>query len=125
LGALIDATKKQVHTESASLAVVREALELIATPVLGVDDQWVIMFANAAAEQAFASVGGLLGSALQDLRSELPVWLALQPQGERTAVEMAGRRWSVRWNTMGKNSSSRGMLLSLLPLPSDTEVPST
>lgn len=113
LGLLIETTKKHVELESASLAIVREALQLVPIPVLGVDDQLYIMFSNKAAEQAFPGMGGLLGSPLQDLHADLPQWLAQQQEGERGPVALGNGLWTLRWNAMGKNSSSRGALLSL------------
>ena len=117
LGALIEATRRQVQTETASLAVLREALQLIPTPILGVDDQMVIMFTNDAADLALVGWGGLLGCPLHDLDAELAQWLAEAPQGQGRVLRLAGLRWGVAWRSMGKTSTSRGTLLSLQPLP--------
>jgi diguanylate cyclase (GGDEF)-like protein len=122
LGALIEATRRQVQTETASLAVLREALQLIPTPILGVDDQQVIMFTNDAADQALVEWGGLLGCPLQDLDAQLPHWMAASPQGQGYEISLAGQRWNVGWRRMGKTSASRGSLLSLQPLPALVQV---
>ncbi|MGQ0711468.1 MAG: EAL domain-containing protein [Rhodoferax sp.] len=115
LGDLIESTKRQILAESTSLAVVREALQCVPTPIMGVDDQATIIFTNAAADEAFAAHAGALGSALHEFSPLLHQALQDSETGRIDAAEFGQRRWTVQWSAMGRYSPSRGVLLFFLP----------
>ncbi len=115
LGDLIESTKRQIQAESTSLAVVREALQCVPTPIMGVDDQSTIIFTNAAAEDAFAAHAGTLGNTLQEFSTLLHEALQESESGHIDIVDLGQRRWTVQWSSMGRHSPSRGMLLFFLP----------
>lgn len=116
LGEVIDFTRQKTEAASASLAIVREALEFIPTPILGLDDEQVIVFANIAAQALLAEVGMLLGVPLQHASPSLFAVLATAQEGQVAKVEIAGVSFDMRWNTMGQRSNSRGKLITVAPV---------
>jgi diguanylate cyclase (GGDEF)-like protein/PAS domain S-box-containing protein len=115
LGDVIHSTRQQIDADSTSLAIVREALEFIPTPVLGLDDEQVVIFANAAAEAVWAGTGSVLGLELMYVSEELFKAVSSLPQGAQTALQIGGTAFDVRWNVMGKTSRSRGKLVTMMP----------
>ena len=115
LGDVIHTTRQQIEADSTSLAIVREALEFIPTPVLGLDDEHVIIFANAAAERVWTGTGSVLGLELMYVSEELFNTVSATPQGELSTLQIEGDVFDVRWHAMGKASRSRGKLVTMMP----------
>lgn len=115
LGDVIDSTRKQIETDSISLAIVREALQLIPTPVLGLDDEQVVIFANAAAEALLGGKRPLLGVELVYVSPALFDMMRSTQAGHMAQVQIDGNAFDVRWNAMGQHSRSRGTLMTMIP----------
>ena len=115
LGEVINSTRQQIEVNSASLAIVREALQFIPTPVLGLDDDQVVIFANAAAELLLAQACLLLGVELVHVCPELVSVINRTQEGQTGLLQLGATVFDVCWNTMGQHSRSRGRLLTLSP----------
>ena len=66
---LLENTRHQVEREVSTLSVVRDALECIPIPVIGIAEDGLIAFVNACADALLDTPSGLLG---EDLASTLP-----------------------------------------------------
>jgi diguanylate cyclase (GGDEF)-like protein/PAS domain S-box-containing protein len=116
LGDVVKSTRHMVDADSTSLAIVREALECIPTPVLGLDDENAVAFANSAADTLLAEGGSLLGLPLQQASLTLFEFLDTSPQGHKSIIEVSGSTYDVRWKSMGESSQSKGKLVTLTPV---------
>lgn len=115
LGEVIHFSRQQIEIDAVSLAIVQEAFQCISIPVLGLDDELVIVFSNSAAESLFAPLGPLLGAELQHLSSALAAAVNAAQDGHLAMMQMAGTAFEVRWSAMGQRSRSRGKLLTMIP----------
>jgi len=113
LGAVLQKTQEQIERDNASLAIVREALQHLPDPVLGIDDEGIIAFANAATERLLASGRPLLGEELRDAVPALAGAMAETEEGVERAMSIGEMRYLLKWHTMGVNSRSKGRLLTL------------
>ncbi|HEU4852718.1 MAG TPA: EAL domain-containing protein, partial [Telluria sp.] len=109
LEVLLQKQQKQIHVNEVSLHVARELLQSIPMPVLGVDDDGMIAFVNAAAGALFGA--GLLGS---DAHAVLPVLFdGPRPSATQGNVIIFDRPYHATIHSMGEQSSSRGTLVML------------
>jgi diguanylate cyclase (GGDEF)-like protein/PAS domain S-box-containing protein len=113
LGEVLQGTHDQIERDQTSLAIMREALQLIPLPVIGVDDDGLIAFVNAAAEQLFSLPGPLLGVALAHALPTLDAAVAAAPAGEPTELRLGNCSYQVSWHRMGANSRSQGKTVTL------------
>ncbi|WP_310384202.1 EAL domain-containing protein [Roseateles sp.] len=117
LNVVVNETHQQVTADATSLAVVHEVLQYVPTPVIGLDDENIIVFANRAAEHLLSNNGPLLGFAVADVLPELHAMVVSSPARTVTAVEVAGMKFQMCWNDMGASSQSSGKLLTLAAQP--------
>ncbi len=105
--------QQQIKRDEVSLDIVREALQNVPLPVIGVDDGDVVAFANNAAQALFDHVGPILGSDATQLIPEL--LHATHGIGEdgRCTVELNGLLYQLISHGMGRGSQSRGKLMTL------------
>jgi diguanylate cyclase (GGDEF)-like protein len=104
--------QQQISRDEASLDVVREALQRVPLPMLGLDEDDFIVFSNAAALALFAHAGAALGS---DARTTMPELLQAAESGGEVRLE--GHRYAVISHHMGQHSESRGKLIILTRQP--------
>jgi nitrogen fixation/metabolism regulation signal transduction histidine kinase len=90
-------------------------LQHIPIPVIGVDDEGLMAFVNAAAEDLFAGLGPLLGVELAYTLPTLDAAIQGTKEGAPCDVLIDGVSYCARWNTMGLNSPARGKLLTVNP----------
>ena len=98
-----------------SLQVAHEILQHIPVPVIGVDSNEMITFANSAALGVFVEFAPMLGA---DARDVLPPALLLDGDGSDAApvaFERAGSKFSVIRRSMGVHSLSQGRVYLLMP----------
>lgn len=113
LGNVLQTTRHQIERDETSLAVVREALQHIPLAVIGLDDEGLMAFANGAAEALFPRAGPLLGVELTYALPDLDAALSTCTEGLSGNMLIDGIPYSVKWNTMGESSRSRGRLVTL------------
>jgi EAL domain-containing protein (putative c-di-GMP-specific phosphodiesterase class I)/CheY-like chemotaxis protein len=107
--------QEQISRTGISLDIVREALQQVPLPMLGLDEDGVVAFANGAAQELFGG-GILLGSPAE---SVLPA-LAGRDTGQRSIESINGRDYEIFANSMGKGTRARGTLIIIRPLQAET-----
>ncbi len=120
LGTLAE-KEKRIERDETTLYVAQEILQCVPFPVLGFDDDRVVVFANLAAEDVFGG-GSLLGAELGDT---LPVELLdLVHGGDGGALTWhAGSTvWQVQYRLLGGLSGASGRLLILYPLAKEANL---
>jgi CheY-like chemotaxis protein len=108
--------QEQISRAGISLAIVREALQHVPLPILGIDEEQVVAFANLAAEQLFRSDGQLLGNPVEYFMPGL----STIGEGQQLAATVAGARYEIAAHGMGKGTRARGMLIVFKPAAPDT-----
>ena len=114
LGAVLTQTRHQIERDNTSLDVVREALQHVPVPMLGVGDDGLIAFANAAAERLLRGATSLLGEELAVAAPVIADWLATTDENAPRVLTIGDTRYQLTWNSMGASSRSRGKLLTLI-----------
>jgi diguanylate cyclase (GGDEF)-like protein/PAS domain S-box-containing protein len=107
--------QEQIQSTGISLDIVREALQHVPLPILGLDEEQVVAFANVAAQDLFRQDGMLLGSPAGLFMPQLLA--TLDEAGEACAVQLHGSGFQVAAHGMGKGTRSRGRLIIFTPAP--------
>ncbi|KQW87540.1 histidine kinase [Massilia sp. Root418] len=112
--------QQQISRDEISLNVARELLQHLPLPVIGMDDQGMIAFVNAAADHLFRRAGALLGNEACVVLPELfPAGdgfeaMASDHRAPGThEADVDGTRFAVDVYPMGASSTSRGSLITL------------
>lgn len=110
-----EARERQAQQIAAALDMLQEVLQIIPSPLLGVDAQGVIALSNAAADASLGGGAALLG---QDAAAVLPQailsWLN-DAQARPERILLHDRPYRVYCRPLGRPAQARGVLLSLLP----------
>ena len=104
--------REHIERSEVALALIREGLELIPLPILGIDSAGRVAFGNAAAARLFQDNGAVLGARIEEL---------LGHGGARPErfVAANGARYRLDRRAMGASSaSSAGELFVFMPLAS-------
>jgi FixJ family two-component response regulator len=110
---LLAEKRRQLERERASLDIVREALWHVPLPVIGLDDDDHVVFANTAALQLFSERGAILGNHAADVIPDvLDAARIARDKGGRM-LDIDGQSFHVSASTMGHGSLSRGVLITL------------
>jgi diguanylate cyclase (GGDEF)-like protein len=104
---------QQIRRDEVSLQVVREALQHIPLPVIGLDDDDYIAFLNSAAQDLLGMGGALLGSDAREIIPDLVKAVGALEQGPVGAVQLKESTYRVNCHRMGQGSDSRGVLVTL------------
>jgi len=120
LGDVLKTTRHQIERDETSLAIVREALQHIPLPVIGVDDEGMMAFVNAAAESLFKASGPLLGVELAYALPAINSTVMGASEGVPCELLIEQTRYLVKWNKMGLNSRSQGRLVTLTKMEGNT-----
>ncbi len=110
---VLDRKKRKIKRREISLNMVREALQCIPVPVIGLDDDGLIAFVNTKAQELYA--GALLGCEIAATLPELDALLAMTPQGEYGLTRVDKQAYRVQWQQMGERSTSSGRIVTLTP----------
>lgn len=103
-----------------NLDVAREALQHVPLPVLAIDDEGAIAFANVLAEKLYGEAGPLLGNELALRLPLLDALLAELAQAEAGQACIAGQHYLVRWHALGESPQVRGRIVTLTPTATAT-----
>ena len=114
---LLKAQSDKIEREETSLLIARELLDNIPVPVIGIDAEGMIAFANADADALLAPAPSLLG---RDAQEALPadlqrVWRA--GDGAYHRIQLAGQHYQVVCRATAEQARARGKLLVLTPEP--------
>jgi diguanylate cyclase (GGDEF)-like protein/PAS domain S-box-containing protein len=110
LQSLLSAQREQNEREVGSREAAQELLEAMPVPVFGIDDEGLLVFANAPAQALCGPGGNLLGAPASE---QLPQALRPALEGDPMLVTLAERRWRTMSRLLSGNA--RGRLLVLLP----------
>jgi EAL domain-containing protein (putative c-di-GMP-specific phosphodiesterase class I)/FixJ family two-component response regulator len=109
--------QEQIKSAGISLDIVREALQHVPLPILGLDEEQVVAFANLAAQDLFRQDGMLLGSPAALFMPTLLEALDRAGEGPGCTVRLHGSAFEVAAHSMGKGTRSRGRLIIFTPVP--------
>lgn len=119
LNELLRYQELRISCANTSLSISREAFHMLPVPVIGVDDEGMIALANPAATHILGFDETILGSdAARILPGEMLDLLDHAGEGARR-IELNRRGFIVSCCRMGASSTSRGWLLSCLPVHCD------
>ena len=94
--------------------IMAEMLEHIPLPVLGLDNDYVIVYLNTAAESLFASHGGVLGCNARDLIPILNKTTHEVDSSAAPSIQIEQQHYQISCQRMGLHSISKGSVLTLL-----------
>jgi diguanylate cyclase (GGDEF)-like protein/PAS domain S-box-containing protein len=110
LQTLLEVQREQNQREVGSREAAQELLDAVPVPVFGIDDEGLLVFANAPAQTLCGLDGNLLG---EPATEQLPPNFQQALDGDSMLVTLAGRRWWAMSRSLSGNA--RGRLLVLLP----------
>lgn len=108
---LLHQNQQQITLDATCLNVSRELLQFLPLAIIGLDEDGMLAFVNAAADRLFASHGAILGNEAAIVLPELFSGGALG--NGRHGATIGSRRFDVVVHPMGNNSSSRGSLITI------------
>ena len=120
---LLSEQEQQLQRDEAALGVVQEVLQAVPAPIIGLDNEGMIVVANIEAERLLSNGAPLIGSFAEDT---LPA--ALHPGNASSRAECAwidgrGNRWNARFRRLGSTGAVQGTLIALCPQTCQTETP--
>ena len=110
---ILQQKQQQIKHNEISLDIIREMLQHIPLPVIGLDDEDMIVFVNTAAETLFMESGPVLGS---NARSLLPEFFRTResPDTAMRIAKLGDALFQVASYSMGGRSRSSGRLVTLV-----------
>ncbi len=108
---LLRQKQQQITLDATCLNVSRELLQFLPLAIIGLDDDGMLAFVNAAADRLFLSHGAILGNEAAIVLPELFTNGALG--NGKHAATIGGRPFEVLVHPMGNNSTSRGSLITI------------
>ena len=108
---LLRQKQQQIALGESSLNVARELLQFLPLPIIGLDDEGMLAFVNAAADTLFMARGAILGGEAASVLPELFVAGALCSGTHASTID--GRACQVLVHPMGSSSTSRGSLVAI------------
>lgn len=112
---LLAEKQRQLTLDHASLDIAREVLYSVPLPILGIDDDGMIVFANTEADRHLGDGTPLLGEFAGECLLPALVEKLADPHAQTFTWTHAGQSWRALCRNMGSQSQSRGRLLILLP----------
>lgn len=110
--ALLRQQQHQISRDEVSLGIAREVLQFLPLPVIGLDEDGMIAFINAAAASLFERGAALLGNEAALVLPQLFDDTAARAGGQHLAP-INGQPYAVAIHSMGAHSQSRGSLVTL------------
>ena len=110
---VLDHKQQQIARGERSLNVVRNALQSLPMPVIGLDDEGLVAFVNRQAQSLFINNLGLLGSEIANSLPALHELLTITPEGKFGLTDINHQAYRVQWHSMGEQSTSSGKIVTL------------
>ncbi|MCC6071989.1 EAL domain-containing protein [Massilia sp. GCM10020059] len=107
--------ERQIERDEIVLDVVREGLQNVPLPIIGLADDMLVAFANHAAQRLFAGQGMLIGADAAQAMPGLVLAVGALAHGQSCAVEVQGRRFVAEVRHPGHDGQMRGILITLVP----------
>jgi len=112
LDKLLKEKEERIETDEVSLQIAHEILEQVSMPIIGIDIEKTIVFANEAAQALLGKTGILLGMDIASANAQLELaW-----SQSSTEVNIGDERYKILTHPMGQNSRSKGKLMTLIKL---------
>ncbi|HYD63087.1 MAG TPA: EAL domain-containing protein [Noviherbaspirillum sp.] len=105
--------QQQIRRDEVSLHVVREVLQHVPLPVIGLDEDDYIAFINVDAQGLLRESGSLLGCDAREVMPELVAAVGAIEHGNAGRLQLKGMNYRVICHRMGQGSESRGVLVTL------------
>lgn len=115
LGMVLKQKQQKIARDEVSLDIVREVLEHLPLPIIGLDNQAMVVFMNAASTAFLAPIGLMPGCDLAYVLPSLSESIHDIREHVTRVVEIDGAWFSVTCRSMGAQSQSRGRLITLSP----------
>ena len=109
---ILEQKQRQLHRDEISLDIAREALQHIPIPMVGIDEDGMIAFANTATDELPFSETAILGSHIDEILPAFNELLATIPEGVNFSLHRPGFSYLANWRRMGSLSRSRGKLIT-------------
>lgn len=113
LGDALQMQSQQITRDEITLNIVREALLHVPVPMLGIDEDAMVAFANVAAQRLFADSGSILGTDAADSIPDLFDVVQKIAEGENSSIRIASEDFGIAYRNMGDGTFSRGRLITL------------
>lgn len=110
LAALVHEQRNSLFRDETVLQTLQDVLREIPVPIIGCDDEGMVVFCNEAAEQLFGTPAQPMPLLAADLLSVWPDAPAELQPGRRASVTVGERRMTVECRPVGRNSHARGNL---------------
>jgi diguanylate cyclase (GGDEF)-like protein/PAS domain S-box-containing protein len=107
--------QEQIARTGISLDIVREALQHVPLPILGLDEEQVVAFANLAAQDLLRQDGMMLGDSAELFMPQLLRALERSGEGCGCIAQLHGTTFEIVAHGMGKGTKSRGRLIIFKP----------
>ena len=110
---LLSEQEQQLQRDEAALGVVQEVLQAVPVPIIGLDNEGMIVAANMEAETLLSKGSPLIGSFAEEV---LPTALLPDNGPERTEcvwMDDRGNRWNARFRRLGSTGAVQGTLIAL------------
>jgi response regulator RpfG family c-di-GMP phosphodiesterase len=105
--------QRRIKRDEVTIDIVHEALQHVPVPVIGLDDDQMVVFINVAAQALFKNIGSMLGYEAAQFMPEVVHALHGVEEGEMCIAKLNGTRYEVISRSMGKGTQSRGKLITL------------
>jgi len=112
---LLEEREQRINRNETALDVLHEVLEILPWPLLGVDDEGIIVTMNGQAENLLGSQGGLLGEPLDSVLPPATCDLLLRQGVKETPLQLRERTFLARSHSLGLASAGRGLAITLMP----------
>ena len=105
--------QQQIQRREVSLDIVREALQHVPVPVIGLDEEDIAVFANGAAYELFENAGLILGDLINQIIPEFSHPIPEHKTEEQYDAMINGVPFQILARRMGQGTQSRGSLIIL------------
>ena len=112
---LLSEQEQQLLRDETALGVVQEVLQAVPVPIIGLDNEGMIVVANREAEELLGKHSPLIGSFAEEVLP--PALLAGNNAAQTESVweDGLGNRWNARFRRLGSTGSAQGTLIALSP----------
>lgn len=114
LRVVLDEKQRQLQRDEVVLGIGQEILQLVPLPIIGLDDDDMVVFANAEADRLFGQGAPLIGSFAQAVLPPALLNIIGGAVGEHRWAQ-GGLDWPVNYQRIGFNAATQGRVLVLGP----------
>jgi diguanylate cyclase (GGDEF)-like protein/PAS domain S-box-containing protein len=109
---LLKYKQQQIQRREISLDIVREALQYVPLPVIGLDEDQIVVFANIAANELFEKGVSILGNPVDQFIPELSHAISGDKSEQECMTIVNGVPFEIVARRMGQGTQSRGSLIT-------------